>query len=324
MYYKNKEELKEKILKEDIVLKAYYGSKLFGTDTPDSDSDYIGIYMVPKQVLFGMEKLEEIDLSTNKTQSKNTNEDEDIKFYSIKKFFQIAYKNGPNAVEMLFTPEDRIIQKSPIWDKIASNFHLFVSQRVFSSMFEYALSQKQMARTKRDRYISIEKGISFLSAVIEEGEKKLTEYHIEELKKITGNYVNKSGRQREYLPKQPISQILKNFTDELNRYGHRAKKAMAEATHEYRYDWKFASHSIRLLVQCIELAETSKLVFPLKEHNLILDVKSGKYKIDEMEKLFDDLDDKFNRIKEKSLLQENPRYHEINKLLIEINEDYFK
>lgn len=324
IYYKNQEELKNKILNEDIVLKAYSGSNFYGTNTPESDTDYIGIYMVPKQILFGMEKMDEISLDTNPGNTKNTNQDEDIKYYSIKKFFQIACKNGPNAVEILFTPEDKVLKKSAVWDKISSNYELFVSQLVFNSMFGYALSQRNLSRTKRDRYLSIEKGANFLEELLDKGLTRLEDENIIKLKEITSNYVNKSGRPREYLNRQPIEQVLQNFKDEMNRYGHRAKYAMSHATNEYRYDWKFASHSIRLLVQCIELAETGKLTFPLKQAPLILDVKQGKFTIDEVEKLFDDLDDDFNKKKKNTPLQKNPRYHEINNFLIEINENYFK
>ena len=322
MYIENQEKLKTKILANDVILEAFSGSKFYGTDTPDSDSDYIGIYMLPRQILLGMEKMDELDLSTNKTNSKNTSEDEDIKYYSIQKFFQIAYKNGPNAVEMLFTPKKKIIKSSETWELITDNYDLFVSQRVFKSMFGYALTQKQLARTKRDRYISIEKGVEYLERLKESGRDRLFEQEIENLKLITSNYVNKSGRQREYLSNQPLEQVLQSFKDEMDRYGHRAKKAMAEAEFEYRYDWKFASHSIRLLIQCIELAETGKIDFPLKQKDLIMDVKTGKYSIDEMEKLFDDLDDEFNRIKHKTVLRKDPDYHGINKLLIHINQEY--
>lgn len=324
MYYKNQEELTKKILEEDVIFEALCGSQLYGTATPESDKDYVGVYMIPTQVILGMQNVDEIDKSTNKSKSKNTQEDEDIKFYSIRKFFKIAQKNGPNAVEMLFTNGDNIIRSKPIWDTIASNSEIFVSQLVFKSMFGYALSQKNLARTKRDRYMSIEKGVNFLTDMVNNGEKKLSQVMINDLQKVTTSYVNKSGRAREYLPNQPIDQVLSSMQGELDRYGHRAKEAMSHDNIEMRYDWKFSSHSIRLLVQCIELAETGKLEFPLKESPLIRDIKFGKYTVSDVEEMFEILDDKFNSLKEKTPLRKTPDYHKINNLLVNLNYDYIK
>ena len=322
-YYTNQEELINKILSEDVIFEAFCGSQLYGTATPESDEDFVGIYMVPKQILYGINKMEEIDLSTNKSSSKNTSDDKDIKFYSIKKFFQIAQKNGPNAIEMLFTNHKSIVKYNRIWKTICDNSNLFVSKLVFKSMFGYAYTQKHLARTKRDRYLSIERGVEYLTNLVNIGEKKLHTTILEELKNITMNYTNKSGRAREYLENQPIDQVLQSMSDELNRYGHRAKAAMNNTDMDLRYDWKFASHSIRLLVQCIELAETGKLEFPLKRADLIKDIKFGKFGITEVEEMFNDLDDEFNSIKEKSTLRATPDYHGINKLLIGINDEYY-
>jgi predicted nucleotidyltransferase len=323
-YYNKQEELIDTIIKNNIIFEGYCGSILYGTDTPQSDKDTVGVYMLPKQVLYGMQNIEEIDHSTNKTSSKNTASDEDIKYYSIKKFFEIAIKNGPNAIEMLFTPGLTTKWSTDIWENIRNNKDLFVSQIVFKSMFGYAYSQKSLARTKRDRYLSIEKGVEYLKNISNQGFIKLDDNIINELTLKTSSYVNKSGRQREYLAGQPIEQILTSMEEELNRYGHRAKEAMSNQDIELRYDWKFASHSIRLLIQCIELAETGNIIFPLREADLIKDIKFGKYGVTEIEEMFTMLDNKFNFIKHKSFLQKTPDYHKINKLLIDITDNYLK
>jgi len=223
---------------------------------------------------------------------------------------------------MLFTNKESTVRSTPIWDKIRDNSDFFISKLVFKSMFGYALAQKKLARTKRDRYISIETGTKYLDSLTEKGIKKLDEVYLEQLMNITSSYVNKSGRRREYIVNQPIDQINESLKKELNKYGHRAKAAMKSQEMEHRYDWKFSSHSIRLLVQCIEIAETGKLVLPLKEAELIRDVKFGKYTITEVENMFDDLDDKFNIIKEKSPLRATPDYHNLSKLLMELDEGY--
>lgn len=318
IYFKNQDELKEYLLSDCLIYKSFSGSKFYGTDTESSDTDYIGIYTMPAQILFGLYNVDEIEQRTAGKNNRNMPEDIDTKYYSIRKFFDIAYKNGPNCIELFFTNRKTLLHTTPIWERIRESYPLFVSQRVFKSMFGYAFTQRNLARNKRDRYLNIEKGVGYLEQLLNEGIQKLSEEHITKLKEVSANYVNKSGRAREYMVNQPVLQVYDNMVEELNGYGHRAKAAMAQAEMDYKYDWKFFSHSIRLLVQCIELASTGKIEYPLEHRDLLVDIKTGKYKIHEVEEMFDQYDDMFNRAKEHTVLPVDPDYHGINKLLIEI------
>lgn len=51
-----------KLAQENIVLKVRTGSHLFGTNTPESDTDYEGVFMPPAEVVFGLGACREVDL----------------------------------------------------------------------------------------------------------------------------------------------------------------------------------------------------------------------------------------------------------------------
>lgn len=72
---------------------------------------------------------------------------------------------------------------------------------------------------------------------------------------------------------------------------------------KHGYDTKYASHVIRLGLQGVELQETGKLELPLTGHNreTLLDIKSGKWGLNEVLQAAGDLEDDL-----KSLVKEGP------------------
>ena len=44
------------------ILEIRSGSHLYGTNTPESDEDFVGIFMPPKEYVYGLKSVEEVDL----------------------------------------------------------------------------------------------------------------------------------------------------------------------------------------------------------------------------------------------------------------------
>ena len=97
-----------------------------------------------------------------------------------------------------------------------------------------------------------------------------------------------------------------------------------ELSLKYGYDVKFASHLIRLLLECLQLLTEKTLTFPLPENNLVRDIKLGRYdltwvlnKAEELEKLVD-------LAYVKSDLQYTPNFEEINNLQMTVLEYFWR
>lgn len=97
-----------------------------------------------------------------------------------------------------------------------------------------------------------------------------------------------------------------------------------ELVEKFSYDTKFGSHLLRLLLECLQLLTKKTLTFPLPQHNLVRDVKLGKYdltwvlnKAEELEKLVD-------LAYVQSDLQYGADQEAINKLQIELLEDFWQ
>jgi len=89
------EELKNRNL---IILECISGSKAYGLDTPQSDTDIKGVFLLPKPNFYGLKYIPQI-----------SNESNDIVYYELGRFMQLLAFNNPNIMELLNTPEKSVI-----------------------------------------------------------------------------------------------------------------------------------------------------------------------------------------------------------------------
>lgn len=90
-----------------LLIHAISGSRAYGLSTPQSDTDIKGVFVQPKKEFYGLNYVEQISNETN-----------DIVFYEIKRFFELLHKNNPNIIELLASPPDCVLYKSPFFDLI--------------------------------------------------------------------------------------------------------------------------------------------------------------------------------------------------------------
>ena len=128
-------------IKEKGLLAYEYvrGSSLYDTALPDgkSDIDLGGIYLAPKEVLFG--------LSEN-YQSQISDEKNDITYYELGKWVELLMRANPNALESLYIPKDKVIgDVHPAIQLFIDNREMFLTKECFKSLVGYAYTQIQKA-----------------------------------------------------------------------------------------------------------------------------------------------------------------------------------
>jgi len=106
------------IEKENIIVRMFFGSRLYGTDTEDSDMDYKGVFMPTKsEILLG--KIPKGHNSTTKQgTARNTSTDIDEELYSLHYFIELACQGQTVALDMLHANKESIITSSPVWENI--------------------------------------------------------------------------------------------------------------------------------------------------------------------------------------------------------------
>lgn len=97
-----------------------------------------------------------------------------------------------------------------------------------------------------------------------------------------------------------------------------------ELIEKYGYDVKFASHLIRLLLECHQLLVEKRLTFPLSQNNLVRDIKLGKYDLDWVLDKAEEIEKLIDLAYTTSDLQYTANFEEIDKLQIMLLEKFWR
>ena len=119
---------------KDILFKAIVGSQAYGTGTAKSDVDYKGVYIQSVEELIGFNYKEQIEVSKDEC------------YYEVRRFLQLLQSANPTMLELLYMPEDCIIEKHPAFDLIVKHRHKFLTKKCLHSFGGYAIAQIKKAK----------------------------------------------------------------------------------------------------------------------------------------------------------------------------------
>jgi predicted nucleotidyltransferase len=119
-----------------VIFRGVWGSHAFGTATPESDLDTLGVYVL------------EMDsyLSLVESPVQVSDERNDNRFYSLRNFLELAANANPNILDMLYLPDDCVLKTSPYWQMIQAKRNIFFTKKVCQTYCEYAMGQIKKAR----------------------------------------------------------------------------------------------------------------------------------------------------------------------------------
>jgi len=116
-------------LESCIILKCVIGSKAYGLDTENSDTDLRGVYLAPAHLQWSLYGAPE-QFEDNQTQSC---------YWEVQKFLVMALKANPNILECLNSP---MVEKvSPLGEQLLAIRDCFLSQMIFQTFSGFAISQ---------------------------------------------------------------------------------------------------------------------------------------------------------------------------------------
>lgn len=118
---------------DNIILECHVGSKLYGMNTPDSDVDICGVYIIDLNNFFTNNVKELVDCSIidKDENDKNTNKAVDCKYYELGKFIHLCNKGSPNIIEMLFSPEYTVLTE--FGQYILDHRHYFMDYKLIKT-----------------------------------------------------------------------------------------------------------------------------------------------------------------------------------------------
>lgn len=299
-------------IKEKILMSSIFGSKLYGTDNEESDTDLIGVFLPFKRDVLLQRVSHQYSIKREKKEGeKNTSEDVDIKVFSLYEFIKLACEGQTMALDMLHIPRELLYETSDIWDEIVKNRSKFYTKNL-QAFVGYARRQAAKYGVKGSR-LDAAKGFYELllkyKSVGNVYDLKLRDIwnYIEPGEHIYFLENNANGIEQVqvcgkiFQATSSISYVIPIIEKFYETYGERAKKAAKNEG----IDWKAISHAVRAAFELKELLTEHTITFPLKEAKLVKNIKEGMMDyVTEASPLLEGLMDEIEILSAESNLQE--------------------
>lgn len=340
-----------------ILFEVIAGSKSFGLDTPNSDTDIKGVFYLPKNKYFGLDYIPQI-----------SNESNDIVFYELGRFIELLLKNNPNILEILATPLDCIIFKHPIMENLKLEY--FLSKLCKDTFANYAFTQIKKAKGLNKKILNpipIQRKTILDFCFTLQGYSSVGLNSWLELNKIEqsncglvniphskGIYalfydITKTLGYKGIIKNQNTNEIItssipngqkeiaylyfnqdnySSYCKEYKEYWEWHEKRNKERfntniIHGKNYDSKNMMHTIRLLQSAEQILTIGKLDIKVKNREELLNIKSGKLNYNDLLLMADNLLASIEKGYNTSKLIEIPNKEKIENILIEMRKTLY-
>ncbi len=337
-----------------IIFEAICGSHAYGLNTPQSDVDIKGVFVMPQDTFYGLETVETVTDETN-----------DTTYYELRRFMELLSKSNPNVLELLHSPKDCIRYVHPVFEPILK-YH-FLSKVCEKAFGGYAMTQVKKARGLNKKilnpmpeekktvldfcFVAKGQGAIPLKQFLTEkgwessdcGVSKISHmpdafglYHGPDiynglLQKQDANELSLSTVAKDA---EPIGVMTFNkpaysaFCKEYKEYWDWTRKRndaryQNTLSHGKNYDSKNMMHTIRLLCMAEELGRTGKLQVRRPDRDYLLAIKRGEYSYEELLSLAEEKAEQIKQSFATSELPVLPDQELINRLLTAVRKAFY-
>lgn len=307
------------LLLNNVWYEVITGSTSYGLNNENSDVDIKMISCPPKEWFFSLGEEWETTTSHNP----------DIEIHSPKKIINLANKQNPTILEMLYT-EEQFIRKESVYSKyLRSNRDAFLSQDCFKAYGGYATEQLMRIKASMDK-VSVEDKNKHLESTLnhliegfrerylfgDNGNIILNRVYMEENGKqfvdINIHYNNISLQKLSGM----ISEMV-NTTKNYNKINNRNKKPAEKIS-------KHFMHLIRILLNGIDALLYGTINVNMHKHReFLLDVRNEKYDYDHLFDYIKDLEIQLNDAKRKTMLPPKTDFVKINGIYQDIMQQWY-
>lgn len=339
----------------NIIFECISGSRAYGLETPTSDTDIRGVFVLPKNQYYSMKYVGQINNETN-----------DIVYYELSKFIELCMKNNPNILELLNVPERCILYKHELFDRI--KLDLFLSKQCEKTFANYAFTQIKKARGLEKKINNpIDKKrkdvLDFCFLYKDAQSKQVKQYLTEQELKQENCGISSIPNMKDcynlyYSTTIPYKGIVKgdesndismnsipkdesslgllffnkdgysSYCKKYREYWGWVKKRNSERyqstiSHGKNYDAKNMMHTFRLLHMARDITQENTIIVERPDRKFLLEIKNGVYDYDELVKWAEDRKQELEVHFNTSELQDHPDEELITTLLVRLREDFY-
>lgn len=280
-----------------VLMKCYHGSRLFGTNHQESDTDIKGV-VVPS----GKEPL---------TCFSDQSDNQDLVLFTLSSFFRLLEEGQTVAFELLFCPKEFIIESSVEWDIITENRDFLIHKNIMKFV-DFAKKQAYKYSNKSNRIDSLE---HLLYWAKNKAPDSYLEDHYQEMKQLVDSkaFLDKKGNPliqfnqiteesgriahfllvngKNYSFRLLIKELVKQLQKNISKYGERSLLAQEQGA-----DFKAIAHALRIAEQALELLDSRTITQPRPNREYLMKIIRGEVS-DSI--LFEDIEKKAFSIEEK-------------------------
>ena len=313
------------------------GSKLYGTDNENSDTDYKGIFIPSKESVLLKKDLSTFSNNTNNTNTKNSKDDIDLQLHSIYHFFNSLKKSETGSIDLFFSmfyKDNQVINLREYTNTIKDNQKYLINKNM-RSFIGYALGQAKKYGIKGQRYNELDIFVKELLETLDDEtlirdnkgtfNSFIEKYNLQYTRFIMakGPRNAKGNSEIEYLSvlgKMFMGNItIKEFKSRiLHLYKQFGNRTLATAQTKDKTDFKALSHAYRVVSEMKELLLTNKIVFPLKEKDYIKSIKEQKENTEDVINKIEIILEEVDYLLENSDLPEISNEDKINELILNL------
>lgn len=278
-----------------------YGSRLYGTDTPESDIDERGFVVPPFEYLTGLCRFDQ-SCSLPTAQARRTAQEahpsqaaaaepRDRIVWSLARFVLMLLAGDPQAYEMLFVPDDKVIACSQAGRRVRDARELFACTRFHRRIAGYAQAEWRKVR-----------GVTLGPALRTRDEETI----VDDIRAV-------------FAPgKGEMDEILRLLFLRHERSEKKATRKLGDKRKlqidRFGFCVSSASHSVRLMGELEELMRHGRLTFPRPNAGWLLAVRQGRVPFAEVEAEFGRASAAASAAAAETMLPEKPRLPDIEML----------
>lgn len=311
---------KEKQQMKQDMFKVVYGSKLYGTSTPTSDTDEKVVYLPALSDMLLGKKLtiykERFDAEGNRIGDGFTMPDNGVEteYFPLQTFVRDFVNGQTYALEMAYAFADQPGPVNYAREMVREMVEKFSNAEVYSMVgfamkqtFDYVRRGERLnaakamlevvkkyqalydPRTSRQedgheiipRLDTVYNGLPLLDHLAKE---LGLETEVLTNGKKPQNSLKLNGRN--YMETTTLEHLYNQLEKVVKQFGDRTNAAA-----ETEVDFKSLSHAVRVYQQAIELLDTGRITFPRTNAEFLLRVKQGKEDLEQVKRLLMALDD---------------------------------
>ena len=306
------------------ILLVRHGSHAYGLNTPESDEDFKGVCVKPKEAYFGFtQRFEQMEHMGSKTDGI------DKVVYSIEKFASLAADCNPNIIEVLHVDDSDVVKIDSFGEELRAMRNDFLSKKAKFTFSGYANAQLHRIKTHRKWLLDPPQHAPFrpdfgLDEVKQVSKSELGAYDSAvdqgfDLKSLPESVVTLFTREKAY------QAAVTHYAQYLNWLKTRnPKRAANEAKHGF--DTKHGMHLMRLQMMGHKIMKDHivKVKWTGAEREYLMSIRNGAVAYDPLVEAAEKLEAQSDELYAASTLRKEADRVYIDKRLVDMTERYLR